>query len=332
MKEINWKLVKRQLAQIKTSHWVAVAVATFMFLGVATAVSAYTYTVRQGDTLYSISRRSNMTLADLVAHNDISDPNLILVGQELEIPSESRTATTNTSTMLSHEQPAAPTYSESTPTNNTAYVPPEHSNNATTYVVRRGDTMYRIAQRYGVSVAALSEANNIYNVHQIQAGQVLIIPSPNYQPPLFDQPPTVHPFDFSEPTVYIPSTLPDAPNTPATTETDPDVTANYACTRFNLVQGRDRFRGSMEGLYIMKDENGAQIASWYAYTGEVDSGWINNLPIAFDSVHVTVIFIPAYGGGRPIQMEIVNPAGGTNYGWLTRGLCHSVEIQYPAGY
>lgn len=341
MKELNWKAVrkqftgvKQQLAHVKTSHWVAVVIALCMFLGAVTAVSAYTYTVRQGDTLYSISRRSNTTLADLVSQNNINDPNLILVGQQIEIPSESRTAPADTSAMLSHEQPAAPAYSQngSANTNYQMSAPPEFSGTATTYVVQRGDTLYRIAQRYGVSVPDLSAANNIYNVHQIQAGQILIIPAPNYQAPAYGQPLTVHPFDYSDPTVYIPSTLPDAPYTPATTETDPEIGTDFACTRFNLIQGLDRYRGSMEGLYIMKDASNSQIASWYAYTGETDSGWITDLPIAFDSVHVSVIFIPAYGGGSPIQMVIVNPVGGMNVSWLTRGLCHAVEIQYPEGY
>lgn len=333
MKDLNWKAVQKQCARVKTSHWVAIFLSVFMFLGVATAVSAYTYTVKQGDTLYSISRNSNMTLADLLANNSISNPNLIHVGQEINVPTESQAAPAQTDALLSHQPPAAPASSASAaPSSPQTAAPVPYANSATTYVVQRGDTMYRIAQRYGVSVAALSGANNIYNVNQIQVGQVLVIPAPNYQPPAYNQPLTVHPFNYSDPTAYIPSTLPDAPHTPATTETNPEIGVDYACTRFNLAQGRDSYRGSMEGLYIMKDETNGQIASWYAYTGELDSGWINNLSIAFNSVHITVIFIPAYGGGSPIQMQIVNPAGGTNVGWLTRGICHSVELQYPAGY
>ncbi|MCT2346281.1 LysM peptidoglycan-binding domain-containing protein [Niallia taxi] len=33
-----------------------------------------------------------------------------------------------------------------------------------------------MSQRYGVSVSALAEANNIQNINQIYAGQKLIIP------------------------------------------------------------------------------------------------------------------------------------------------------------
>ena len=43
------------------------------------------YTVVRGDTLYSIARRYNTTVAELVRLNDISNPNLIYVGQRLVI-------------------------------------------------------------------------------------------------------------------------------------------------------------------------------------------------------------------------------------------------------
>jgi hypothetical protein len=98
------------------------------------------------------------------------------------------------------------------------------------------------------------------------------------------------------------------------------------------MQGRDRYRGSLDGVYVLHDVTGGQIASWTAAEGALDSGWINGLPLSFPTVHVRVVFYPRYGGGSPIQMEIVNPAPGTPYGWLTQGACHSIEIQYPAGY
>jgi len=45
-----------------------------------------------------------------------------------------------------------------------------------TYTVQRGDTLHRIAQRYGVSVNSLMSANSISDAHDLQVGQVLAIP------------------------------------------------------------------------------------------------------------------------------------------------------------
>jgi len=53
----------------------------------------------------------------------------------------------------------------------------------TRYVVQRGDTLYSIARRFGVSIWQLASLNNIYNINLIYVGQVLIIPAPGPTPP-----------------------------------------------------------------------------------------------------------------------------------------------------
>lgn len=47
-----------------------------------------TYTVRSGDTLSAIARQHGTTVDALVEANDIADPDVIDVGQELTIPSD----------------------------------------------------------------------------------------------------------------------------------------------------------------------------------------------------------------------------------------------------
>ncbi|MCS7261062.1 MAG: LysM peptidoglycan-binding domain-containing protein [Anaerolineae bacterium] len=53
----------------------------------------------------------------------------------------------------------------------------------TRYVVQRGDTLYSIARRFGVSIWQLVSLNNIPNINLIYVGQVLIIPAPGPTPP-----------------------------------------------------------------------------------------------------------------------------------------------------
>ncbi len=48
----------------------------------------------------------------------------------------------------------------------------------TIYIVRSGDTLYSIARKFGVTVAAIARANNITNTSLIYVGQRLVIPSP----------------------------------------------------------------------------------------------------------------------------------------------------------
>ena len=46
-----------------------------------------------------------------------------------------------------------------------------------TYTVKKGETLYSIAKRHGVSVDAVSKASGIADPAKIAAGQTLIIPS-----------------------------------------------------------------------------------------------------------------------------------------------------------
>jgi LysM repeat protein len=52
----------------------------------------------------------------------------------------------------------------------------------TTYVVKAGDTLWAIANRFGVTINQIASANNIINVNLIRVGQVLIIPGSSTVP------------------------------------------------------------------------------------------------------------------------------------------------------
>jgi hypothetical protein len=80
----------------------------------------------------------------------------------------------------------------------------------------------------------------------------------------------------------------------------------------------------------MQEVDGPIVATWYARDGQTDSGWIMDISLTEEVVWVTVKFIPA-DGDPPVNMEILNPAGGTSFGWLQRGVCHAIEIQFPPG-
>src|SRR5215469_4779217 len=60
----------------------------------------------------------------------------------------------------------------------TAPAPPpaEVSSGQTTYVVKSGDTVYRIAAKFGISTTALMKANGLTNPRDLRVGQILTIP------------------------------------------------------------------------------------------------------------------------------------------------------------
>jgi LysM repeat protein len=57
----------------------------------------------------------------------------------------------------------------------------QSSSGGSAYVVQRGDTLFRIAQRYGVNMWVLAQHNSIQNVNRIYAGQTLYIPDVTIQ-------------------------------------------------------------------------------------------------------------------------------------------------------
>ncbi|MGE5378217.1 MAG: LysM peptidoglycan-binding domain-containing protein [Bacteroidota bacterium] len=183
---------------------VAILAASFATAGGALAwgtCSSYV-TVQWGDTLSGIASQCGTTVYAIQAAN----PGLgywVYAGQVLYIPSGN---------------------------SGTGYYPPPAS--GSTYVIQVGDTLAKIATRYGTTVSAIMAVNpQIYNPNVIYVGQVINLPagtgSPNPYPP--PPPPTTQPCNCPKP----------APGHELNT-----ATINY--------------KG---GMYIRSEPNGAIIAS-----------------------------------------------------------------------
>ncbi len=124
-----------------------------------------TYTVQPGDNLYRISLKFNISIAAIQQANGIENANLIFVGQVLQIPGSDGTT----------QPTAAPGQPTTAPT-----AAPSGGEGA--YTVQPGDTLSRIAARYGTSVAAIAQLNGIANLNLIFVGQVLKVPGATGQP------------------------------------------------------------------------------------------------------------------------------------------------------
>ncbi|MGX4592612.1 LysM peptidoglycan-binding domain-containing protein [Leuconostoc sp. JNUCC 76] len=130
---------------------VVTAAGAFAVAGAA-QVSANTVSVKAGDTLYKIAAANGTTVDALVKANNISNANLIFVGQQLQTASSSSTTQSSSS--------------ESSTTTTT-------SSSTGSYTVQSGDTLNKIAAANGTTVANLVAANNISNANLITVGQTL---------------------------------------------------------------------------------------------------------------------------------------------------------------
>lgn len=69
------------------------------------------------------------------------------------------------------------------PTPDAPHTVPDMRTETEEYTVQAGDSLGQIAQRYGVDLQSLIEANNILNPNLLEVGQLLVIPAPNPLPP-----------------------------------------------------------------------------------------------------------------------------------------------------
>jgi len=121
-----------------------------------------TYKVEKGDTLYSISRKYQITVAELRAANNLSENDVIKVGQKLKIP----TADISSAAALATDNKATTTPSSATLSATTK---------TKEYTVVKGDTMYSIAKKNGMTLAEFMALNNLDNSSVIKVGQKLKI-------------------------------------------------------------------------------------------------------------------------------------------------------------
>ncbi len=100
-----------------------------------------TYTVKSGDTLYSIAKKYDTTVNAITTINNLTS-NTLSIGHTLKIPTSTQNVT---------EQ---------------------------TYTVKSGDTLYSIARKYNTTVSELINRNNL-KTSNLSIGQELIIPNNN---------------------------------------------------------------------------------------------------------------------------------------------------------
>ena len=96
-----------------------------------------TYTVKPGDTLYGISNQYGVSVDDIIRLNNLTNTSLS-IGQTLEIPIV--------------------------------------ETNISSYTVKSGDTLYKIAQANNTTVDELKQLNNLSN-NTLSIGQVLKVPT-----------------------------------------------------------------------------------------------------------------------------------------------------------
>lgn len=136
---------------------ITACVLTAGLLSVCFVFADSSYKVEKGDTLYSISRKYQITVGELRAANNLSENDVLKAGQKLVIPE----ADIGTAAALSTSKSNTPKNTETVRTSD--------------YVVAKGDTLYGIARKNGMTVPELLSLNNLDSSVVIKVGQKLKI-------------------------------------------------------------------------------------------------------------------------------------------------------------
>ena len=101
----------------------------------------FVYTVKSGDTLWTIAQRFGTSYDEIARLNNLSSPYLLQIGQTLKIPSSDN-----------------------------------YDDDAVRYTVQSGDSLWEIGKRFSVDYRILARVNRIANPEDLAVGQIILIP------------------------------------------------------------------------------------------------------------------------------------------------------------
>ncbi|MBW3041399.1 LysM peptidoglycan-binding domain-containing protein [Prochlorococcus marinus] len=123
----------------------------FLAIFISQVNSETSITAKSGDTLFKLSNQYGIPLKELMHKNNINDANKIVEGKVIIIPLKDN--------------------------NNGKDFEKEKSNNdLLKYKVKEGDTLYKIARDYNVSLKSILSINNIDNEYFLKPNQIILLP------------------------------------------------------------------------------------------------------------------------------------------------------------
>lgn len=162
------------------------------------------YSVEKGDTLYSISKKYQLTVAELRTANNMSENDVLKIGQKLTIPEADIGTAAALSTNTASKNKTASSSAVKT----------------STYTVEKGDTLYGIARKNGISLADLLNINGFDSNTVLKIGQKIKIYQKNEEIKKVSEKKTDSPVKSNTSTVTVPAKTPDTRSYGATLTSD----------------------------------------------------------------------------------------------------------------
>lgn len=144
-----------------------------------------TYTVQSGDSLGKIARKHGVTVQNLAAANNMTTQKMLKIGQVLTIPSGSAAAyyptehkKTTAKKKTESKAKAAKVAKKEDASKDSAKSETKTatSSDSGTYIVKQGDSIWKIAKKLNVKGTDLAKENNLTTKTNLKVGQKLIVP------------------------------------------------------------------------------------------------------------------------------------------------------------
>lgn len=154
--------------------------ATSLFFSLGSFLSADSvYTVKKGDTLYSISRKYQITVAELRTANNLSESDILKEGARLVIPSADIRNAAALSSDNSEKNASSPENQSSSKSSSASSL---NSPESRIYEVQKGDTLYGISRKFDIRLAELLSMNALDSNATIKVGQKLKVSKQDFSP------------------------------------------------------------------------------------------------------------------------------------------------------
>ncbi len=121
-----------------------------LFLSASVLAEDRIHTLKKGETLYGLARDYGVLYSDIIKYNNISDVTRLQIGQKIRIPSASATGASSA---------------------------PVTTDTWEQYTVKKGDTLYGLAQRHSTTVVAIQQKNNFGAKTTLKVGARILLPA-----------------------------------------------------------------------------------------------------------------------------------------------------------
>ncbi len=127
------------------------------------------HVVKKGDTLAMIARNNGVSLAELLRANPGINVNIINIGQKVKLPNAAPKPVAAPTPAQAQAKPQAAQSSAASKM---------QTQDNSVYTVKKGDTLWQVAQDHNITVSELKSANNMGKIQYLSVGQKLNIPKP----------------------------------------------------------------------------------------------------------------------------------------------------------